>query len=162
MAATKNDFSAENWQGIVALPVEVSMVISLASPAMGDMFKESMALANKVTDIAKDPNVTGLLAEIGAAYQEKETLKKSQPYLDKSSVEAAKAKLLETVRAKVAILDETAGADARPVKEWLYRVAVATAEAAKEGDFLGIGGVRVNDAEKAALAELAAILQVAE
>ena len=60
----------------------------------------------------------------------------------------------------MAILDATAGAEARPVKAWLYRVAVATAEAAKEGDFMGIGGVRVNDAEKAALAELAAILQV--
>ena len=160
MAVTKHDFSAEEWQGVVALPVEVSVYISLASPAMGDMFKESMALANMVAAVANDPNATGLLAEIGAEYKDKETLKKAQPYLDKSSVEAANAKLLESVRAKVATLDATAGAEARPVKEWLYRVAVATAEAAKEGDFMGIGGVRVNEAEKAALAELAAILQV--
>ena len=160
MAVSKHDFSAEDWQGGVALPVEVSMYISLASPAMGDMFKESMALANMVAAVANDPDATGLLAEIGTEYKDKETLKKAQPYLDKSSVEAANAKLLESVRAKVAILDATAGAEARPVKAWLYRVAVATAEAAKEGDFMGIGGVRVNDAEKAALAELAAILQV--
>ena len=160
MAVSKHDFSAEDWQGVVALPVEVSMYISLASPAMGDMFKESMALANMVAAVANDPDATGLLAEIGMEYKDKETLKKAQPYLDKSSVEAANAKLLESVRAKVAILDATAGAEARPVKAWLYRVAVATAEAAKEGDFMGIGGVRVNDAEKAALAELAAILQV--
>ncbi len=160
MAVTKHDFSAEEWQGVVALPVEVSVYISLASPAMGDMFKESMALANMVAAVANDPNATGLLAEIGAEYKDKETLKKAQPYLDKSSVEAANAKLLESVRAKVATLDATAGGEARPVKEWLYRVAVATAEAAKEGDFMGIGGVRVNEAEKAALAELAAILQV--
>ncbi|MFO7632566.1 MAG: hypothetical protein R6W76_08510 [Caldilinea sp.] len=39
-------------------------------------------------------------------------------------------------------------------------VAVATAEAAKEGDFMGIGGVRVNEAEKAALQQLAEILGV--
>ena len=160
MAVSKHDFSAEDWQGVVALPVEVSMYISLASPAMGDMFKESMALANMVAAVANDLDATGLLAEIGTEYKDKETLKKAQPYLDKSSVEAANAKLLESVRAKVAILDATAGAEARPVKAWLYRVAVATAEAAKEGDFMGIGGVRVNDAEKAALAELAAILQV--
>ena len=160
MAVSKHDFSAEDWQGVVALPVEVSMYISLASPAMGDMFKESMALANMVAAVANDPDATGLLAEIGVEYKDKETLKKAQPYLDKSSVEAANTKLLESVRAKVAILDATAGAEARPVKAWLYRVAVATAEAAKEGDFMGIGGVRVNDAEKAALAELAAILQV--
>ncbi|MCB0025062.1 MAG: hypothetical protein KDD91_18645 [Caldilinea sp.] len=160
MAVTKHDFSAEDWQAVVALPVEVSMYISLASPAMGDMFKESMSLAKMVAAVANDPEATGLLAEIGAEYKDKETLKKAQPYLDKSSVEAANAKLLESVRAKVAILDATAGAEARPVKAWLYRVAVATAEAAKEGDFMGIGGVRVNEAEKAALAELAVILQV--
>lgn len=160
MAVTKHDFSAEEWQGVVSLPVEVSVYISLASPAMGDMFKESMALANMVAAVANDPNAAGLLAEIGTEYKDKETLKKAQPYLDKSSVQAANAKLLESVRTKVASLDATAGAEARPVKEWLYRVAVATAEAAKEGDFMGIGGVRVNDAEKAALAELAAILQV--
>ena len=160
MSLTKHDFSAEDWQGIVALPVEVSMYISLASPAMGDMFKESMALVNRVVAVANDTGATGLLAEIGAEYKDKETLKKAQPYLDKSSVEAANAKLLESMRAKVAILDTAAGAAAQPVKEWLYRIALATAEAAKEGDFMGIGGVRVNDAEKAALAELAALLQV--
>ena len=68
---------------------------------------------------------------------------------------------MEEVRASVAMLDEKAGDEAAPVKSWLYSVAVATAEAAKEGDFLGFGGVKVNEAETAALAELAAILQVA-
>ena len=38
------------------------------------------------------------------------------------------------------------------IKEWLAKVAQATAEAAKEGGFLGIGGVLVSDQEKAALA----------
>ena len=160
MAVTKLDYNTDDWNAIVALPVEVSMIISLASPAMGDMFKESMALATTVAKTAEDPGVTGLLADVVAEYKDRETLKKAQPYLDKSSVEAAKDKLLESVREKVAMLDTTAGAQAMPYKEWLYRVAVATAEAAKEGDFMGIGGVRVNDAEKAALAELAAILQV--
>ena len=126
MSLTKHDFSAEDWQGIVALPVEVSMYISLASPAMGDMFKVSMALVNRVVAVANDTGATGLLAEIGAEYKDKETLKKAQPYLDKSSVEAANAKLLESMRAKVAILDTAAGAAAQPVKEWLYRVALAT------------------------------------
>lgn len=160
MAVTKLDYSADDWNAIMALPVEVSMIISLASPAMGDMFKESMALASMIAKTAEDPAATGLLADVVAEYKDRETLKKAQPYLDKSSVEAAKDKLLESVREKVVLLDATAGDQAVPYKAWLYRVAVATAEAAKEGDFMGIGGVRVNEAEKAALAELSAILQV--
>lgn len=160
MSVTKSDFSPEEWRAVVGAPVAISMAISLASPAMGDMFKESMALANKVAEIVKDPNATGLLAEIAAEYKDRDTLKQTKPQLDKSSVDAARAQVLETVRASVAILDAKAGDDAAPVKTWLYSVAVATAEAAKEGDFMGIGGVRVNEAEKAALAELADILNV--
>ena len=64
MSVTKNDFTPEEWRTVVGLPVAVSMVISLASPAMGDMLKESLALASKVAEIAKDPNATGLLAEL--------------------------------------------------------------------------------------------------
>jgi hypothetical protein len=45
-------------------------------------------------------------------------------------------------------------------KQLIYHTALASADAAKEGDFMGIGGVRVNDAEKAALSELASILNV--
>jgi hypothetical protein len=38
------------------------------------------------------------------------------------------------------------------IKVWLAKVAQATAEAAKEGGFLGFGGTSVSDQEKAALA----------
>ena len=41
------------------------------------------------------------------------------------------------------------------------RQAQRTAEAAKEGGFLGLGGVRVSDAEQATLAEIARVLGVA-
>ncbi|MBE2236213.1 MAG: hypothetical protein IAE81_00380 [Caldilineaceae bacterium] len=161
MPVTKNDFTPEEWRTVVGLPVSVSMVISLASPAMGDMLKESLALAKQVAEVANDPNATGLLAELAVEYKDSATLKQAQPELEKSGVDAARVKLLEEVRASVAMLDEKAGDEAAPVKRWLYGVAVATAEAAKEGDFLGFGGVKVNEAETAALAELAAILQVA-
>ena len=46
-------------------------------------------------------------------YKDKETLKKAQPYLDKSSVEAANTKLLESVRAKVCLLYTSDAADER-------------------------------------------------
>ena len=60
---------------------------------------------------------------------------------------------------------ETAAAKAAPeevtaYKEWLYQFGVRQANAAKEGGFLGIGAVRVNEAEKNALAELAGVLGV--
>jgi hypothetical protein len=48
--------------------------------------------------------------------------------------------------------------EASEVKEWLARIAQATAEAAKEGGFLGIGGTLVSEEEKAALTTVNAAL----
>ena len=39
----------------------------------------------------------------------------------------------------------------QPSKPWLWSVARKSAEAGKEGGFLGFGGVAVSDAEKATL-----------
>jgi hypothetical protein len=44
-------------------------------------------------------------------------------------------------------------ADATAFKTWLRQISQHVAEAAKEGGFLGIGGVTVSEAEKATLAE---------
>ena len=44
---------------------------------------------------------------------------------------------------------------------WLLTVATATAEAGREGGFLGIGAVRVSEQEQAALAALKQALGLA-
>jgi hypothetical protein len=56
------------------------------------------------------------------------------------------------------ILDAKAPADAPAFKAWLRHVAEKVAEASTEGGFLGFGGVRVTDAEKASIAEVAQAL----
>jgi hypothetical protein len=52
------------------------------------------------------------------------------------------------------ILDAKAPADALSFKAWLKHVAEKIAEASSEGGFLGFGGVRVADAEKASIKEV--------
>ena len=56
------------------------------------------------------------------------------------------------------VLDTKAPEDAPAFKAWLNGIALKVAEAASEGGFLGIGGVKVSDAEKATLADIAAAL----
>jgi hypothetical protein len=58
------------------------------------------------------------------------------------------------------LLNRKAPGEAEGVKRWLLGTAQQAAEAAREGGFLGIGGVKVSDAEKAALAEVAQVLGV--
>jgi hypothetical protein len=57
-----------------------------------------------------------------------------------------------------ALLDAKAPNDAAAFKSWLQSISQQVAEAAKEGGFLGFGGVQVSDAEKATLAEISSAL----
>jgi hypothetical protein len=50
--------------------------------------------------------------------------------------------------------------EATEVRQWLTRVAQATAEAAKEGGFLGFGGTLVSEEEKAAIARIESTLGI--
>lgn len=57
-----------------------------------------------------------------------------------------------------AILNAKAPRDAAGLKSWLQAISENVAEASFEGGFLGIGGVKVNDAEKATLADISKAL----
>lgn len=68
----------------------------------------------------------------------------------------------EILRRTSNLLDEKAAPEeATEVKQWLAKVAEATAEAAKEGGFLGFGGTLVSDEEKAAVAKVGSTLGIA-
>jgi hypothetical protein len=158
--ATQADLSPEEWTTLVQTPMTVSAYISLASPSVGDMPKESMALAKRLSALVTDPAAPQIMKELAAEYQNRDSMKAAQPKLDAQDIAGARAQLLDSIATGVALIDATTGADAAGIKQWLYGLAVGTAEAAKEGDFMGIGGEQVNDAERSALAELAGLLGV--
>jgi len=63
--------------------------------------------------------------------------------------------MLEMLNQSLSVLDQVgAPGEKAGFCTWLLDVAQATAEAGREGGFLGIGSVRVSDQEKAALEEL--------
>jgi hypothetical protein len=70
-----------------------------------------------------------------------------------------KAQILAGLQTAIAAVDATATPEeAAQLKQWLYGVGEAVAKAAKEGDFMGIGGKKVSDAEAAVLGEIKAAL----
>ena len=71
----------------------------------------------------------------------------------------AKDKAIAGLRQVSALLAAKAPADAAAFKSWLQSISQHTAEAAKEGGFLGFGGVQVSDAEKATLGEISGVLK---
>ena len=69
-----------------------------------------------------------------------------------------KTKAVAAVRDASALVEAKAPADAPAFKAWLRHISQGVAEASTEGGFLGFGGVRVSDAEKATLAEISGAL----
>lgn len=67
---------------------------------------------------------------------------------------------VESLRAVAAIVDAKAPADAASFKTWLRDISKVVADASTEGGFLGFGGVRVSEAEKATLAEISSALRI--
>ena len=73
---------------------------------------------------------------------------------------AARTALLDGCKQAAAAVAQKSPAEAEEYKRWLVSLAQKTAEAAKEGGFLGIGGTRVSEAESTAVTELASALGV--
>ena len=60
-----------------------------------------------------------------------------------------------------AILDAKTPGDAAAFKAWLSEISQKVAEASVDGAFLGFGGARISDAEKATLGDIAKALGTA-
>jgi hypothetical protein len=56
------------------------------------------------------------------------------------------------------LVNQKAPGEAKAFNGWLAQIAQTVAEAGTEGGFLGFGGVKVSDAEKATLSEISQIL----
>ena len=158
----KTSFSTEEWAGVLQLPGAVSMYIITASPAIGDSVKETFALAQNLADPAQKENAGGLLKAILEEFKDASSARQAQPKLDGAQDMAGlRTLILDGIRKSVTVVEQKSEAnEAADFKMWLYKVANDTAQSAKEGDFLGIGGEKVNQAEKDALTELATVLGV--
>ncbi len=80
--------------------------------------------------------------------------------IDAKNPDEAKQKAVDGCVAAANIVAQKSPAEVDEFKQWLMTIANRTAEAAKEGGFLGIGGTKVSDKEKTELATLASALGV--
>jgi hypothetical protein len=159
--ATKADFTEAEWKTIVGTPPMVGLAVAMASPngpfgVMKEMLSIGMELAHMVKGGSSNPLLNAIIDDVKAR-----ATKPEMP-AGASSPAQAKAAALANIKAAAALIDQKApGAEGVEFKKWLLALANRVAEASTEGGFLGIGGVKVSDAEKVALTEIAAALGVA-
>src|SRR5262249_11900932 len=158
-------FSADEWKMIMGSPMLAGMAVSLAEPSgIWGMMKESMASGSALLDVKRDAGASelakALVADMGTSEGRTVARDGLKSELTGKSLAEIKQQVMGSLTRIGKILDTKAPEDAAAFKAWLNHIAEKVAEASTEGGFLGFGGVKVTDAEKASIAEVARALQV--
>jgi hypothetical protein len=161
--ANKSSFTPEEWSRLVASPVVASMAITASDPGgLWSLLQESMssgwALVEAKQNAQAAPLVKAVVEDITNSETRDAVRISFQAQFKGSQFADVKRKAVDELRAVSSLLDAKAPDEAAAFKSWLLSVAQKSAEAGKEGGFLGFGGVAVSDAEKATLAEIATAL----
>lgn len=152
------EYTPEEWKVLVTAPTAAGLLMSLsdASGLVG-LAKESMAVARAISDAAAGdvPAVVKAMAE-----EIRKGVRPAMPSVPTTDRDQSRAVLLEAVMAGVAVVAAKSPTEEAGFRQWLVATASQVAHASKEGGFLGIGGTLVSAEEQAALAALAAALDV--
>ena len=163
--AIKADFTTEEWTDILGSVMFAGMAVTLADPSgLIGLTKEGFASSSALLDAKNDPSANELVKAVVSDFGTSEGRTAARGVIKsklggKPSAEM-KAIILETLRQTSAVLDAKSPADAAGFKAWLLRISERVAHAASEGGFMGFGGVRVSDAEKATLDEVSRALNL--
>ena len=151
--SSKTDYTTEEWGLLARAPFMTGMIVSLASPSgITGVLGESMVVTKALLAAEQSSSTNGLIKALVA------DIKSSRDSIAKpTGLNPANAKTIamEEIQKVSALLAQKATPEeAAAFKDWLEDIAQAAAEAATEGGFFGIGGVRVSDSEKAAVEEV--------
>ncbi|MGI8835965.1 MAG: hypothetical protein ACR2H4_04935 [Pyrinomonadaceae bacterium] len=154
----QTDYTPEEWKTISAAPVMAGLLVTVSdlSGPIGTA-KEAIAVVRGVIDAA-----TGTSNELIKAVAEGIKAQGGKPDMpalpnDRAAVRTA---LIDGCKRALTIVSQKSPGEAEEYKQWLTSLAQKTAEASKEGGFLGIGGVQISDDEKAAVKELSSALDL--
>src|SRR4051794_36116877 len=166
---TQERFTPEEWQEVVAGPVDAGMMIAFTQ------MQGPLGLAHEMKAI-NDATVTGiinspsqLIREVGAVLARQ---KGAGGEADQMKASARQAKehdqgdpqgfYLGKITRAAALVSQKAPEDASAYQQWLVECAEKTAQAAKEGGFFGAGGTHVTPRETAAIERLKSALGAAD
>jgi hypothetical protein len=160
----KSNFTPDEWKTLLEGVVMSGMAVSAAEPSgLFGAIKESFAESHAIIEASSGPNE--LIRSLAAEFETSagRTLAREGLKEKLSGVKTAdiKDKSITALKEAGALLESKAPEDAAPVKQWLYHISEKVAEADAEGGFLGFGGTKVTDKEKATLGEISNALKIA-
>jgi hypothetical protein len=163
--ADKTSFTPEEWSMILGSPMIAGMAVTLGEPSgLWGTMKEGVASASALLHAKSDAGASALVKALVADLETPEGRTAARDSLKAELGGKSAADIKAQVIARLArigeIVDRKSPADGPAFKAWLRAVAEKVAAASSEGGFLGFGGVKVSDNEKATLAEISSALRL--
>jgi hypothetical protein len=162
----KSNFTPDEWKVLLESVMMAGIAITADEPSgLWGLLKETFASGSELVRAKMDAGSNALIKAVVADFETSEGRSISRDgvkeKLSGSKPPEIKAKCIETLRQAAKLLDAKAPGDAVAFKSWLRQISQHVAEAATEGGFLGIGGKKVSEAEKATLTEISSALGIA-
>jgi hypothetical protein len=162
----KIDFTTDEWNQLLQGVLLSGLAVTAAEPSglFGSM-KEAFASAGALAKAKADPNANELIKAVVTSSTSFEETKGAREGLRKmlegaKNAAEIKSRAITALGQLSTLLDRKAPGDAKPFKEWLRNVSQSVAEASSEGGFLGIGGVKVSEAEQTAISDISRALNL--
>jgi hypothetical protein len=161
----KTSFTPDEWKTLLEGVMMSGLAVSAAEPSgLFGALKEAFAESHTLVEARSGPNE--LIRSLAAEFETSEGRTFAREGLKErlSGVVGAagvKDKSIATLQEVGTLLETKAPEDAAAVKQWLYHISEKVADADAEGGFLGFGGVRVTEKEKATLSEISNALKIA-
>ena len=157
---SKADFMEEEWARLERAPIVAGMAISLADPGGPiEAVKESMAAIKTVLEAAQTGGGNELVDAVAGSAAEK--AKQRHNLLGDFKPRGAMAGeeiLTELGEVNAIVTQKATTEEAQAFREWLLTAAKRSAEAAKEGGFMGFKAERVSEGEQQMLDRLGEVL----
>ena len=152
---TIKDFTDDEWQLILLAPTQAATYIMTADMSVMGAFREMKAMMKAMLELQPAPAAQELVSSVIEDIQTKSKNKEKIEAPEGKKGEDPREPARQGLQQAAALLDQKCSAEeAIGYKQWVAAVAQAVAEADKEGSHFGMGGVRVSDKEKTALAEI--------
>ncbi len=159
--AQKTDFSLVEWKKIIQSPLLAGFAVSAADPSslvgsLQEAFTEARMLAD--AKASGDTLIKQTVEELMTSGGRADAREGIRTVVQGAQSSEIKSRALAALKETSDILDAKASSEAKAYKAWLKTIAKKVAEAGTEGGFLGFGGVKVSELEKATLADISKAL----
>ncbi len=163
--ASKSAFAPAEWRKLLEAPLLAGFAVSAADPSgfigtLQEAFASARALAEAKTSDGGDELVKAVAEDLLTSSGRHDAREGVRTVVQGAQLSEMKGRALTELKSTATILDTKAPADAMAFKSWLARIAKSVAESGTEGGFLGFGGVKVSEIEKATLRDISKVLGV--